>query len=164
MNCPAVPTCALQVDLLAGTYRSCPGVTRAGRLNRRPCSSVGRGVVFGLVACPSGHPAVDPRCAARTGYLRGFPSQAFVGNQYHLLNLEYRHELAEIERGLQTLPIYVRRLHFAGLVDVGDAFTDGFEPRNLNLGVGGVLRLDMVFGYFVPGAPTRRRISPRWDQ
>ncbi len=149
----------LQIDWSAETFRKLPwGVTPtlAVRLTGGIRSTdVGRGVVFGLGGVPEQNIAqsiLDSVRAARSGFLRGFPSQEFVGNQYHLLNLEYRHELAEIEKGLQTLPIYVRRLHFAGLVDVGDAFTDGFEPRNLNLGVGAVLRLDMVFGYFVPGA------------
>src|SRR5262249_37298736 len=35
--------------------------------------------------------------AGVTGYLRGYPSRVVDGNQYHLLNLEYRQELFLIE-------------------------------------------------------------------
>ena len=33
------------------------------------------------------------RASAPIGYLRGYPARTVVGNQYHLLNLEYRQEL-----------------------------------------------------------------------
>ncbi len=42
-----------------------------------------------------------------TGYLRGYPARVVAGNQVHLLNAEYRHELWAIERGIATLPVYV---------------------------------------------------------
>jgi hypothetical protein len=87
-----------------------------------------------------------------TGYLRGYPTRTVAGNQYHLLNMEYRQELLWIERGLQTLPVYIRRLHFAVLADAGTAFDTTFEPRrDLRVALGGALRLDAYFGYFVPG-------------
>jgi Tol biopolymer transport system component len=87
-----------------------------------------------------------------TGYLRGYEPRAIFGNQFHLLNLEYRQELLQIERGLATLPIYFRRLTFAALSDIGAAFeTDLDIERNVRYSVGGALRLDAFFGYFVPG-------------
>jgi hypothetical protein len=74
------------------------------------------------------------------------------GNQFHLLNLEYRQELVQIERGLSTLPIYIRRLTIAGLADAATAFDDGFQlRRDLRYSLGGALRLDAFFGYFIPG-------------
>ncbi|WP_428267471.1 hypothetical protein [Haliangium sp.] len=95
---------------------------------------------------------IDSSRAGTTGYLRGYARSSASGRQYHLANLEYRQELWSFEQGLSTLPVFVRRLHVAGLVDVGNAFNGGFEPRDLKLGVGGSLRLDLVFGYFVPGS------------
>jgi len=87
-----------------------------------------------------------------TGYLRGYEPRTVQGNQFHLLNLEYRQELLQIERGLGTLPIYVRRISIAGLADVGTAFDTELEvDRNLRYSIGGALRLDAFFGYFVPG-------------
>jgi Tol biopolymer transport system component len=86
------------------------------------------------------------------GYLHGYATRAVSGNQYSLLNAEYRQELWLIERGLGTLPVYLRRLHFAALSDVATAYNDTFEAgQNLRWAVGGALRLDAFFGYFVPG-------------
>jgi hypothetical protein len=57
-----------------------------------------------------------------------------------------------IERGLATLPLYVRRLHVGLLADLGTAFDTTFQPeRNLKRSLGGALRLDAYFGDFIPG-------------
>jgi len=160
-NLPALGSdlTTLQLDYSLEGYRKLPwGVTPAlfwrlsGGLRT---TDNGRGIVFGLGGVPNqdiAQSVIDSVRAGRSGYLRGYPSQQFVGDQYHLLNLEYRQELAVFERGLDSLPFYVRRLHFAGMVDVGDAFTGPVEPGDFKVGIGGALRLDMVFGYFVPGA------------
>ena len=76
-----------------------------------------------------------------------------AGNQYHLLNLEYRQELWQIEHGLATLPIYLRRLHIAAMLATSaPRSTRTFDAsRDLRSSVGGALRLDAFFGYFVPG-------------
>jgi hypothetical protein len=95
---------------------------------------------------------VNSTRAGVTGYLRGYPSRTVVGNQYHLLNVEYRQELWQIEHGLATLPIYVRRLHGALLSDTATAFDTVFDAnKNLRASLGAAVRLDMFFGYFVPG-------------
>nr|MBA3539025.1 hypothetical protein [Deltaproteobacteria bacterium] len=61
-------------------------------------------------------------------------------------------ELWQIERGLQSLPVYLRRLQFAAMSDVGTAFDQTFDAeRHLRVSAGGALRLDAFFGYFVPG-------------
>jgi len=87
-----------------------------------------------------------------TGYLRGYEPRAVTGNQFHLANIEYRQRIAIIEKGLSTLPFYVRQLHFAALLDVGNAFSDAIDLSKFKVAVGGALRLDMVFGYFIPGS------------
>ena len=87
-----------------------------------------------------------------SGYLRGYPSRVIAGNQYHLLNLEYRQELFQIERGVDTFPIYFRRLDLAVLGDGGTAFDTTFVPaRDVRVSLGAALRLDAFFGYFSPG-------------
>jgi hypothetical protein len=89
---------------------------------------------------------------AATGYLRGYPLRTLAGNQYHLLNLEYRQELWQIEHGIETLPIYLRRLHLGLLSDVGTAFDGPFHPADdVRVSLGAALRLDAFFGYYVPG-------------
>jgi len=95
---------------------------------------------------------VNSTRSASSGYLRGYPSRTVAGNQFHLLNLEYRQELWQLERGLQTLPIYLRRVDLAVLGDAGTAFDGAFEPgRDLRVSLGGALRLDAFFGYYIPG-------------
>lgn len=110
---------------------------------------------FGLGGIPPQDVAraiVESTRAGSTGYLRGFPTRSIAGNQFHLLNVEYRQEVFAIERGLATLPVYLRRLHVGLLSDVGTAFDTTFDfDRNFRASVGGVLRLDAFFGYFVPG-------------
>lgn len=94
---------------------------------------------------------VDSTRAGFTGYLRGYEPRAITGNTFHLANLEYRQELWRIERGLATLPLYVRRLQLALLGDAGTAYDGGFEWRSVRTSAGGALRLDAYFGYFMPG-------------
>jgi hypothetical protein len=90
--------------------------------------------------------------AGVSGYLRGYPSRVVSGNQYHLLNLEYRQELLLIERGIATWPIYFRRVNFAILGDAGTAFDDPFiSSRDVKVSLGGALRLDAFFGFYAPG-------------
>lgn len=110
---------------------------------------------FGLGGLPTQdivRSLIDSTRTGSIGFLRGYPVRHVVGNQFHLLNLEYRQELWRIERGLATLPIYLRRLHIAGLSDVGTAFDRELDiDRHLKYSVGAALRVDAFFGYFVPG-------------
>lgn len=87
-----------------------------------------------------------------SGYLRGFDRGATSGEHFHLANLELRRELVTIERGLSSLPIYIRRLHVAALLDTGNTWREKVDVTDLRLGLGGALRLDAVFGYFAPGS------------
>ncbi len=110
---------------------------------------------FGLGGIPPQDVAmaiVNSTRAGVTGYLRGFPGRTVVGNQFHLLNLEYRQELFAIERGLASLPIYFRRVHVGLLSDIGTAFDTNFDyDRHFRAALGGSIRVDAFFGYFVPG-------------
>ncbi|MCE9576640.1 MAG: DPP IV N-terminal domain-containing protein [Deltaproteobacteria bacterium] len=95
---------------------------------------------------------IDSSRSSFTGYLHGYDARAVSGSQFHLLNLELRQRIADVERGVGTLPFYVRRVHAAALLDVGTAF-DGDPTRDdVKVALGGVLRVDALFGYFVPGA------------
>ncbi|TMQ11421.1 MAG: hypothetical protein E6J91_22970 [Deltaproteobacteria bacterium] len=123
------------------------GAVRAGDLVRPGGFSLGgvppQDVVMSIV---------NTTRAGVTGYLRGYPSRVIAGNQYHLLNLEYRQELFLIERGLDTWPIYFRRVDFAVLGDAGTAFDTTFDARrDLRASLGGALRLDAFFGYYAAG-------------
>jgi len=114
-----------------------------------------RGGGFGLGGVPSQdivRAVVESLRTGSTGFLRGYKVRELVGNQFHLLNAEYRQELWQIEHGISTLPIYFRRLHVAVLSDTGVAFDGAFDAeRHLRTSLGMALRLDAYFGYFVPG-------------
>lgn len=95
---------------------------------------------------------LDNARAGTTGFLRGYEQGAVSGSQMHLANIEYRQELWNIETGLETLPFYLKKLHVAGLFDAGNAFDDDIDLSKFKTSVGISLRLNMLFGYFVPGA------------
>lgn len=123
------------------------GSLRAGDLVRTGSFALG-----GLPSQNIAQSIVDSTRVGVTGYLRGYPARAVTGNQYHLLNLEYRQELFQIEHGLATLPVYFRRVHMALLSDTATAFDTRFDAdKNLKTSLGAALRLDAFFGYFVPG-------------
>lgn len=83
-------------------------------------------------------------------YLRGYAPGSFFGNQFHLLNVEYRFPVISLETGLGSLPLYFNYVHAAAFVDVGNAFFGDFKPKDLNVGVGAQLLLEFHIGYFVP--------------
>lgn len=89
--------------------------------------------------------------AGSSAYLRGFERRFVTGPQYHLANFEYRQLLYNIERGRSTLPFYIKRIHLAGLLDVGHAFAGRLDLQDLNVGMGGALRLELGIGYFAGG-------------
>lgn len=123
------------------------GTFRAGDLVRTGSFGLG-----GVPAQDVARAIVDSTRTGVTGYLRGYEPRVIAGNQFHLLNAEYRQELLSIERGVATLPLYVRRLHLAVLADVGVAFDTTFDyDRHLRKSLGGALRLDAFFGNYVPG-------------
>ncbi len=90
--------------------------------------------------------------AGNTGFLRGYEPGVVVGQQFHLANIEYRQELWNIETGAATLPFYIRKLHVAGLFDVGNAFNNEIDLSEFKTSLGVSLRLDVLIGYFIPGA------------
>ncbi len=87
-----------------------------------------------------------------TGYLRGFGNGIARGAHFHLANLELRRELITVEKGIGSLPLYLRRLHVAALFDVGNTWRETVDATDLRAALGGALRLDAVFGYFSSGS------------
>lgn len=83
-------------------------------------------------------------------FLRGYAPGALYGDQYHLLNVEYRLPLFSLERGLSTLPVYVNYLHLAGFGDVGGANFGALAWDRLKVGIGAELLSEWVVGYVFP--------------
>jgi hypothetical protein len=84
--------------------------------------------------------------------LRGYGYASQFGDQFHVINVEYRFPIVWIERGVETFPLYLRRLHGRLFVDYGGAFNGGFSFDKLKVGVGGELMLEITGAYFYNGA------------
>lgn len=97
--------------------------------------------------------------------LRGFPlTTASRGTGVAALYLEYRFPLLHVERGLWTLPGYIKRFHMAFFTEGGNTFGNGDESdlgevlekaakrvfQGGNLGVGSELRMDVKLGWAFP--------------
>jgi hypothetical protein len=86
--------------------------------------------------------------------LRGYDPGQFAGNQLNLFKAEYRFPILYVDRGLSTLPTFLRGLSGALFADYGGAYDemDLEDPLAVyHLGVGGELWLDLVLGYFAHG-------------
>jgi hypothetical protein len=84
--------------------------------------------------------------------LRGYQPGQFVGTTFNLLNAEYRFPLLYADRGLSTLPIFLRTLSGTIFFDYGGAYDkiDPARPFQMFHGsVGGELWVDAVTGYFI---------------
>ncbi len=86
--------------------------------------------------------------------LRGYSPRKFVGSAFTLMNAEYRFPIAYPDRGMSTLPIFLRSISGAVFVDYGGAFNrlNLDNPRgDLHLGYGAELWINLVAGYFNSG-------------
>ena len=84
--------------------------------------------------------------------LRGYNPGQFAGNDFNLVNVEYRAPLWYPDRGISTLPVFLRSLSGAAFLDYGAAYDrlDLNDPLALfHAGVGAELWLDLFVGYFI---------------
>ena len=94
--------------------------------------------------------------------LRGYPVATAGGNGYYLGSVEYRMPLKRLDWGPGTLPLFLRTLHGAAFIDIGDAFDQLSElqvPTPIRsggavapfrpplVGVGAELRLGTIVGW-----------------
>ena len=80
--------------------------------------------------------------------LRGYAPATLVGDAYQLFDFEYRFPIWNLDRGVQTLPIFFKRLYGAAFADYGDAEYTPLNLTHMKLGVGAELLVDFTFGYF----------------
>jgi hypothetical protein len=80
--------------------------------------------------------------------LRGYPVAYEVGQSYALFNGEYRFPIANIDRGLSTLPIFLNRISGSAFLDYGSAFDDPKQAQ-FKTGVGAELWFDLTLGYIL---------------
>ncbi|MBI4412513.1 MAG: PD40 domain-containing protein [Deltaproteobacteria bacterium] len=93
--------------------------------------------------------------SSRLFSLRGLPGITFAGDRALVFTGEYRLPLASVDRGIGTLPLYLRKLHLSFFADYGDSwFIGGKDNRgffeDFFLGVGTELKGDLVIGYGLP--------------
>jgi len=96
--------------------------------------------------------------------LRGYPLGSDFGDLYWLTGAEYRLPLAQVQRGVGTVPFFLRNVSAAGFVDVGNAFNNptsvlgrsatGAELLDAAIaeplvGVGGEVSVRVVLGWAV---------------
>ena len=84
--------------------------------------------------------------------LRGYPYASQVGDQFHVVNVEYRFPITWIEWGYQHVPVYFRRLHGRVFADYGGAFSGSFSFDKLKVGVGAELLLEIFYAWYYPAA------------
>ncbi len=84
--------------------------------------------------------------------LRGYAPGQFIGTSYNLLNAEYRLPLLYADRGLSTLPIFLRTLSAVLFFDYGGAYNQ-IDPQKpfdqFHASIGGELWLDAITAYFM---------------
>ncbi len=83
--------------------------------------------------------------------LRGYAPGKFIGNHFNLVNAEYRFPIWYADRGISTLPAFLRGMHGTVFADYGGAFRDidlddPFEEYHL--GLGAEVYFDLFIGYF----------------
>ena len=82
--------------------------------------------------------------------LRGYEPAQFSGTTYNLLNVEYRFPIAYVDRGLSTLPVFLRALSGVLFFDYGGAYYEMDMDHPLDVfhaGAGAELWINLVLGY-----------------
>jgi hypothetical protein len=84
------------------------------------------------------------------GLMRGFSASSLTGDRVVVSNLDYRVPLVRVQRGVGTLPFFVRTVHAAAFADAGHAWSDRYRWADLRRSFGAELSLDTVIGYALP--------------
>jgi hypothetical protein len=84
------------------------------------------------------------------GLMRGFDEGSVVGHHAVVANLDYRFPLAWVQRGVGTMPLFVRSVHGAIFVDAGEAWTGRFRASDLRRSIGAEVSFDTVLADSFP--------------
>jgi outer membrane protein assembly factor BamA len=82
--------------------------------------------------------------------VRGFREDAVLGPHAVVANLDYRVPLARVQRGVGTIPVFLRTIHGSVFADAGQAWTGAFRSHDLRASAGAELSFDTVLGYGFP--------------
>lgn len=84
------------------------------------------------------------------GLIRGVDEGQVVGTRAAVVNLDYRLPLVRIERGVGTIPFFLRTVHAAAFVDTGHAWSGRFRSADIHYSTGAEVSIDTILGYVVP--------------
>lgn len=84
------------------------------------------------------------------GLIRGLDEDRVFGDRAAVVNLDYRLPIAQIERGVGTVPAFLRVVHAAVFLDAGHAWSERFQASDVRYSVGAELSMDTMLGYFAP--------------
>ncbi len=87
------------------------------------------------------------RAWGEAGTLRGFAPTAFAGTYFMVLNADYRIPLADVERGMGSLPLFLRRITAVPFLDYGGAWGGKLTRDLLKFGAGASLVFSFRIGY-----------------
>jgi hypothetical protein len=88
--------------------------------------------------------------ATNHAVLRGYADDAFSGRRFAAANVEYRIPLAHPQRGLRTLPVFLRHLHATAFADAAHAWSGELRLEDVRKGAGIALGADVVLGHGLP--------------
>ena len=132
-----------------------PVVPRHGVLALRATAAAANGDPEGRRAVRLGGASGDPGTLSldedASSLLRGFPSDAFLGDRVALVNAEYRVPLAWPQRGFRDWPVFLRALHGTVFADAGHAWSgDAFHRGDVKWSWGAEVSGDVTIGYWLP--------------
>ena len=92
--------------------------------------------------------------------LRGYRDDAYAGRHFLHANAEYRVPLSHPQRGVWSLPFFVRHLHGSVFLDAAHAWTGTLHPREIKTAVGAALGADLYLAHGVPFTATAGVAEP----
>jgi len=92
-------------------------------------------------------PGGFPFDSGAIGLIRGFEESDLFGNHAAVVNLDYRFPISWVQRGLGTLPFFLRSIHGTVFADAGHAWDHRFRAADTRRSFGVELSFDTVIGY-----------------
>ena len=81
------------------------------------------------------------------GLMRGFEAGDVSGTRAAVANIDYRFPLLDVQRGVGTVPVFLRQIHAAAFADFGKGWEDRFDDAAMRRSLGAEL----------PSIPSLRR-------
>ena len=86
--------------------------------------------------------------------LRGYPNKAFTGRRFLGGTVEYRVPLAHPQRGLWSLPFFLRHLHGTVFADAAHAWSGELRTADIKTSAGAALGVDLYLAHGLPFTAT----------